>query len=829
MRQFATTALLAVVLAGLAGAVRADLIFLKDGHVLQGKVRREGTSVWDPGSRDFHWVPKGFFLVDDGPRRIYFSPSRVSIVEKLSSPSEERVVRRKLEYLLPRPMLPLIGVVKVDDWDYKTWKREYYFRSPTAAKVGCRQAMAELTPFYARVDAITKFAWSSAYLTRELGPDMVYKLLLNCPELQDDYMPPPPPARRVPRKAGEKAKPVEKVESPKKPTPAMIVARRMRICDFLVQAGWFDLADKELDRLLKDFPDQKKRVETAREVVGRQRARDEWEEIKNWYNGGRYEGVRQRLEKFSTKFATDRVKADIREMQAKIARSTAMVDEAIKALDEWSVAAKTTANGRALASAAVLIRKEVHPITVDRLDAFLSQARQAQRLKARGKKPTPSPEDLLSLAVTGWLLGGPSAEARPESAISLWKTRQLVLAYCQDSDAFSRKRLVDTYLKTVSPRIDLDEIAQLIDNLPPVEPAENITTNVTEVKVGSRRTATTYHLKLPPEYTHGKQYPVLIVLADGREKPVAMLQRWQKACADQGYILAAPEWDKSLTDTYHYTEREHDAVLDTLRDLRRRFQIDADRVFLFGLGEGGSMALDVGLAHPDLFAGVIPMGAGPNYYSRRYWRNAQYLPFYAINGTRGGDTSSQLREQYTNWAQRGYASLWVEYKGRGIEWLGGEVPFVFDWMRNQRRVFPLHELGTSGNGTEFGNEFCTMRPEDNRFYWLSTDQISSANTIDPERWTNLKQPASLTARVDTTTNEIIVRTTGVSQVSVWLGRNPKGQYMIDYERPLTVRVGLRPYWVNRKVTPSLAVMLEDLYQRGDRKHLYQARIDIKLR
>jgi hypothetical protein len=42
-------------------------------------------------------------------------------------------------------------------------------------------------------------------------------------------------------------------------------------------------------------------------------------------------------------------------------------------------------------------------------------------------------------------------------------------------------------------------------------------------------------------------------------------------------------------------------------------------------------------------------------------------------------------------------------------------------------------------------------------------------------------------------------------------------------------VGLRPYWVNRKVTPSLAVMLEDLYQRGDRKHLFQARIDIKLR
>jgi pimeloyl-ACP methyl ester carboxylesterase len=831
MRRSTTTALLAVVLlTGLYGAARGDLIFLKDGYVLQGRVRREGINEWDATGKDFHWVPRGFFFVDDGPRRIFFSPSQVSIVEKLSAPAEERVVRREVVFLSPRPMLPVMGVVEATPWDNKTWKREYYFRSNNAAKVGCKQALAELTPFFARLDAITKFQWSSGYLTRELGPDVVYQLLRGHPELQDDYVPPPPRRPFVRRKPGEKAQAPEKPKPPEKPTVAVIAARRMRICDFLVQAGWFDLADKELDRLLRDYPDQRKRVESARALLARQRSRDEWEEIKHWYHAGRYDAVHRRLETFSTKHASDRIKADVRELQARLARSADMIEQAAKALDVYSKEAGSTANGRSLASAAALIRKEIHPATVDRLDTFLSQVREARRQKTRGKKQTLSAENLLALAVTGWLLGSPSAESDPRVAINLWKTRQLVLAYCQETDYASRQRQLAKYENEVTPRVDLDEIAQLIGNLPPVEPPEKTSTEPTEVKVGKGRGGSTYHLVLPPEYTPGHSYPVLFVLHDADEKPATMLARWSKAAADHGYILAAPEWERGFANRYQYSEREHDTVLDALRDLRRRFQVDSDRVFLFGLGEGGKMAFDVGLAHPDLFAGVIPMGAGPNYYSRRYWRNAQYLPFYVINGTRAGDNSTQLREQFTHWVQRAYPTLWVEYKGRGLEWLGGEVPHIFDWMRNQRRVFPLYQLGTSGNGTEFGNEFCTMRPEDNRFYWLSSSEINPGSLVTTrERWSNLVQPASLTARIDSSTNEIILRTSGLNQVTIWLGRNPKGQYMIDFDRPVTVRAGLRPVWVNRKVMPSLRVMLEDLYRRGDRKHLFQGRIDVPLR
>jgi hypothetical protein len=53
--------------------------------------------------------------------------------------------------------------------------------------------------------------------------------------------------------------------------------------------------------------------------------------------------------------------------------------------------------------------------------------------------------------------------------------------------------------------------------------------------------------------------------------------------------------------------------------------------------------------------------------------------------------------------------------------------------------------------------------------------------------------------------------------------------MIDFDRPLTVRVNLAPVWNKRKVTPSLSVLLEDLYERGDRQQMFLAKIALNLK
>ena len=78
-------------------------------------------------------------------------------------------------------------------------------------------------------------------------------------------------------------------------------------------------------------------------------------------------------------------------------------------------------------------------------------------------------------------------------------------------------------------------------------------------------------------------------------------------------------------------------MLASLRDACRRFSIDTDRVFLTGHSIGGNAAWDMGLAHPDLWAGVIPIVAQCEKYCTLYWENASLVPFYVLGGELDGD------------------------------------------------------------------------------------------------------------------------------------------------------------------------------------------------
>ena len=97
----------------------------------------------------------------------------------------------------------------------------------------------------------------------------------------------------------------------------------------------------------------------------------------------------------------------------------------------------------------------------------------------------------------------------------------------------------------------------------------------------------------------------------------------------------------SIKTQYGYSAREHARVLACYRDACRRFAVDTDRVFLSGHAMGGDAAWDIGLAHPDMWAGVIPISAESDRYCKLYWENAKNLPFYVIGGELDGAKMSQ--------------------------------------------------------------------------------------------------------------------------------------------------------------------------------------------
>src|SRR5262249_48958576 len=144
---------------------------------------------------------------------------------------------------------------------------------------------------------------------------------------------------------------------------------------------------------------------------------------------------------------------------------------------------------------------------------------------------------------------------------------------------------------------------------------------------------TEYAVRLPPEYHPLRQYPALVVLHSG-PGPAAAIDEWAEEAARHGYILVAPEYNlPGQTHDYRYTTSEHAAVELALRDARKRYAIDSDRVFVAGQLTGGNMAWDYSLAHPDLFAGAVVFSGLPAKYVPRYaLKQQERVPLYCVLG-----------------------------------------------------------------------------------------------------------------------------------------------------------------------------------------------------
>ena len=159
----------------------------------------------------------------------------------------------------------------------------------------------------------------------------------------------------------------------------------------------------------------------------------------------------------------------------------------------------------------------------------------------------------------------------------------------------------------------------------------------------------TYLAQLPPEYDPQKRYPCIVSLHGAGTTAEQQIDWWAGSydqasgrrlgqATRRGYIVIAPKWSSENQAKYEYTAREHAAILYCLRDACRRFSVDTDRVFLSGHSMGGDAAWDIGLAHPDLWAGVVPIVATAGKYVSRYWQNARnQLPLYFVSGDMDGN------------------------------------------------------------------------------------------------------------------------------------------------------------------------------------------------
>ncbi len=434
-------------------------------------------------------------------------------------------------------------------------------------------------------------------------------------------------------------------------------------------------------------------------------------------------------------------------------------------------------------------------------------------------------EARFALAMSGYVVGQDAAVTDLDGADALWQARDAVLGYLTGAEPSARS-IQAANLEGLSwpslpgipdPIRRLELLTRIIQLMPPPrhnnaeDPEKTILHRVLE---DENAEPTEYAVRLPPEYQPLRSYPAVIVLHSG-QGPVAAIEEWAAEAARHGYILIAPEYNlPGQPHDYRYTTSEHAAVELALREARKRYAIDSDRVFVAGQLTGGNMAWDYGLAHPDLFAGVVVFSGLPAKYVSKYLPHHERLPLLYVIGELAPAANELIFTKYIKpMIHKTWDVTYIEYQRRGLERFPEEIPRAFDWMERHRR-------------DPYPKSFKTYsaRTSDDRFYGVVVRGFSPGHTTAPEAADVFGQnlnPAEVRMTSSSLSNLIRLDPKGVQRLDLWLG--PK---LIDFKKRLEIRVQGRTY-SKGTVKLDLESILDDLRLRGDRQQLYWHRMTIE--
>ncbi|NLY01344.1 MAG: peptidase [Rhodopirellula sp.] len=782
MNQSGRTPLVALVVAAcLAPAFPSPAadILLSDGRLLSGKLGEIAgvAEVPKPPSPDGSGPLQRIGFLDDDLRRTFFAKRQI---REIRQDDTTRIIERyKIHQRLMRSGRTVQSVgpaIRIQPFD--EYGRRIFTMQTLRGPENVIQGITELTPTWAKVEGITH-VWDMRIATSSIPPDVLGSILSNQSDSTD-------------------------------------LEERKRIARFYLQAERYEDAYQELERILKDFAataDIKDQLEPSIRAIRQLSAQRILRELRLRRDAGQHRLAAEMLNTFPSEGVAGEILQEVREMLQQHQALDTQRTDALACFDRLASEIKDEADRKRLEPVRDELDRGLNFNTMDRMAAFLRMA----------GDDSLTPEEKISLAVSGWLVGSNGAVLNLRVALSLCKVRWLIVEYLNAADALSRGRILEQFHSEEGAAPTL--MAQVIGHMkPPIEtpPPADGKPGLYGLEVPGLGDAppVAYQVQLPPEYDPYRRYPTIVTLHGAGNTPEQQIDWWAGAWTDKGprfgqatrhgYIVVAPAWASEYQKDYEYSAREHSAVLDTLRDACRRFSIDTDRVFLSGHSMGGDAAWDIGLAHPDIWAGVVPVVARSDRYCAFYWPNAELVPYYFVCGELDGRKMIENARELDRYLNRNYNCTVVEYRGRGHEHFSDEIQRLFDWMGRFRRNF-------------FPREFTakSMRRWDYFFWWVELDQLPPKSMVEPIDWPPDRgfQPVETSASV-TATNGLYIKT-GAGSVRIWLSPD-----LVKLDQRVNIVVnGQRIPFDEPEVETIVETILEDVRTRGDRQHPFWAKVE----
>jgi predicted esterase len=330
------------------------------------------------------------------------------------------------------------------------------------------------------------------------------------------------------------------------------------------------------------------------------------------------------------------------------------------------------------------------------------------------------------------------------------------------------------------------------------------------LRVAGDGTRFPYVYLIPESYNPEHSYPVEFMLHGGVSRPEwepggGWWRRGYESLKQEDRIVVVPaSWEQA----FWWHENQAENLPAILKELKRTYNIDENRVTLSGVSDGGTGAYFFAFKQPTEWAAFFPYIGHPGVLRnsqggggyRLYFENLMTKPLYIVNG--------ELDRLYPASSLQGFIKILgetgVEYvfkaiKGGGHDtrWLPGETTFIEEFkLEHPRDPLPERIRWVADRIDKF-----------NRNSWIQIDGLSrTPGLLDVRREDNL----------------FVVSARGVSQFTLLL--NPEE---VDFSQPILVNVNGTNVMAEN-VGENKEILLKWAQKDLDRKMLFTAELNVQV-
>jgi acetyl esterase/lipase len=143
-----------------------------------------------------------------------------------------------------------------------------------------------------------------------------------------------------------------------------------------------------------------------------------------------------------------------------------------------------------------------------------------------------------------------------------------------------------------------------------------------------------YRFYVPASYDAKKKWPMVVALHGMGGDENSFFTNYdngliRRIAEERGYIVACPKGRQPTSMYIGDAERD---VLDVIKEMKREFSIDDDRVYLMGHSMGGYGSWGIAVNNPDLFAAIGPIAGGGMPQTYLKLKAIMRLPWIVVHG-----------------------------------------------------------------------------------------------------------------------------------------------------------------------------------------------------